>query len=231
MIDFYGERKLAFYAIKRESAPLIIGIHRSTPELKKRKSPPPQISGAPHDLSQNAYIFDVWTVNTLSHGKVANIEIRLFDIQTGHVHKEIFLQPQALAANCSLELMKDQEVDDRTAVQAIMRDVQGYVIARASDWPQPLKHVLLPPSYHINLQVLNDKVQITSDRPVKALELYLMDEKRHVSWGDNGIDVFPGDVYVINALGLLEGDDLGMRYYGLEWVVNEPRRHDPTKAH
>jgi beta-mannosidase len=88
MIDFYGERKLAYYSTKRESAPLAIGIARSTPELKAMREPPPQILGPPHDLSEKKYIFDVWGVNTTLSDANVRVEVRLFDIATGKVLQE-----------------------------------------------------------------------------------------------------------------------------------------------
>jgi beta-mannosidase len=230
MIDFYGERKLAFYAVKRESAPLVIGLHRSTPDLKRLKSPPPRVPGAPHDLSKKDYIFDIWAVNTTLQEITLNVELRLFDTETGNVLDKNVLERQVLPSNRSMELMADQKVDDRTAIQAIARDIDGRVIARASDWPQPLKHVHLPTSYDVKLRILNGKVEVISSAPVKSLELYITDENRHITWGDNGLDVFPGDVYVIDAEGLLEGDNVGVRYYGMEWIPNRRQMDDISKS-
>ncbi|KAI0010829.1 beta-mannosidase precursor [Xylariaceae sp. FL0662B] len=221
IIDFYGERKLAFYATKRDSAPLAIGIHRSTPDLKLLKSPPPQLLGPPHDLPTKSYVFDVWAVNTTLQDTDVKVEVRLFDTVTGALRKEITLERQVIPSNRSTELIEDCEVDDNTAVQAIMLDAKGRIIARASDWPQPLKHVHLPLSYDINLRVLDGKVEITSNAPLKCLELYVPDEERRVYWDDNGIDVFPGDTYVITAPGLAEGEEVHLRYYGIDWVPNK----------
>lgn len=162
----------------------------------------------------------MWAVNTTLQERVVNVELRLFDTETGDIIDKNVLEDQALPPNRSMGLMTDHKVDDRTAIQAIARDIDGRVIARASDWPQPLKHVHFPPSYDINIRVFNGEVEVTSSAPLKSLELYITDENRHLTWGDNGIDVFPGDVYVIDAKGLLEGDAVGMRYYGMEWIPN-----------
>ncbi|SPN99299.1 related to beta-mannosidase [Cephalotrichum gorgonifer] len=221
MIDFYGERKLAFYSTKRASAPLAIGIHRSTPDLKLLTSPPPQVPGAPHDLSQKSYVFDVWAVNTSLLAADVIVEVRLFDTETGELREKQILGPQTLLPNRSLELVEDVKVDDKTAVQAILSDSAGRIVARASDWPQPLKYVRLPPSYDINLQVLDGRVEVSSNVPLKCLELYMADNDRKVCWDDNGVDVFPSDTYVINATGLVEGDDVRMRYYGVDWIANK----------
>lgn len=93
-------------------------------------------------------------------------------------------------------------------------DVKGSVLARRSDWPQPLKHVLLPPSCDVALTVLDGKVEIRANAPVKGAEFYMADEGRNIQWSDNGVGIFPGDVYVIEARNIIEGDDIRVRYYG-----------------
>ncbi|KAL1979125.1 hypothetical protein VTN96DRAFT_6762 [Rasamsonia emersonii] len=138
LVDFYGERKLAYYAVKRESAPLALGIHRSTPELKPLKKPPPQVLGPPHDLAFKRYVFDVWAVNMTLQDQTISVEVQLYDIKTGALQEKKSLGVQTLAANRSTELAADWSVDDQTAIQAIMFDADGHLVARASDWPQPL---------------------------------------------------------------------------------------------
>ncbi|KFY01717.1 hypothetical protein V490_00791 [Pseudogymnoascus sp. VKM F-3557] len=217
LIDFYGDRKLAYYAIKRVSANLSLGINRTTPELKALKGPPEKITDPPHDLSFKTYIFDIWAVNMTLDNFDAKIEVRLFDIITGALVEEKHLPLCSLAANRTTELAADLAVLQTTAIQARMLTPDGVVVGRASDWPQPLKYVMLPcaSDMGITLTVMDGLVEIRSETPVKCLQLYLPDESRNdVIWEDNGVDVFPGDVYVIKALGLEEGDDVRMRFYG-----------------
>ena len=61
---------------------------------------------------------------------------------------------------------------------------------------------------------------VTVDTPLKALELYVHDQghDRVIRWEDNGIDVFPGDTYVVKAGGLQDDDEVGVRFYGAERV-------------
>lgn len=214
MIDFYGDRKLAYYAVKRESLPLCLGTNRTTPELKRLTSPPEQILGPPHDLKPKNYIFDVWAVNMTLRAAEVNVEVRLFDIQTGAVLEEKTLGPFTLQPNRTTELSEDWAVRQTTAIQAKLVDVEGNVLARMSDWPQPLKHVLLPTSYDVILTVLDGKVEIRTNAPVKGVEVYMAGEERDVQWSDNGVDVFPGDVYIIEARNLIKGDEVRVRYYG-----------------
>lgn len=203
--------------MKRASANLSLGINRTTPELKALKGPPQKVTDPPHDLSVTTYIFDVWAINMNLNSFDAKIEVRLFDIATGSLVEERCLPMCNLAANRTTELAADLAVPQTTAIQARMLSPDGTVIARASDWPQPLKYILLPPTSDMALEltVMDGLVEIRSDTPVKCVQLYLADESRtDVIWEDNGVDVFPGDVYEINAPGLNKGDDVRMRYYG-----------------
>lgn len=214
MVDFYGEKKLAYFSTKRDSAPLALGISRSTPEMKKLKSPPPQVLAPPHDHSTKHYFFDVWGVNGTLKDVSVQIELRTYDIATGALREEKSLGVQTLSANRSTELIEDVSVDDKTAVQAIMKDtMDGHVIARASDWPQPLKYVTLSASPNVTVTALDGKVEIRADAPVKGVVVSVSDD-REVVFEDNGVDVFPGDVYTIHAQGLSKDDKVEVRYYG-----------------
>lgn len=214
LIDFYGDRKLAYYAVKRESLPLCLGINRTTPELKTLTTPPEQILGPPHDLKVKSYIFDMWAVNMTQSAAEVKVEVCLYDIQTGAVLEEKLIGSSTLLPNRTTELSADWAVQQTTAIQAKLLDKEGDVIARMSDWPQPLKYVLLPPSSGVALTVMDGKVEIRTNAPVKGVELYMADEARDVRWDDNGMDVFPGDVYVVHARNLIKGDDVRVRYYG-----------------
>lgn len=200
--------------MKRESAPLCLGINRTTPELKALTSPPEQILGPPHDLTFKNYIFDIWAVNMTLKVEKVKIEVRLYDIQTGVILEEKSLGPFTLQSNQTTELVGDWSVTQTTAIQAKLLATDGTVIARMSDWPQPLKHVLLASPSNVTLTVLDGAVEIRANVPLKGVELYMANDLRDVQWDDNGVDVFPGDVYFIKARNLVKGDDVRVRYYG-----------------
>lgn len=208
---------MAYFMTKRDSAPLALGISRSTPELKKLKSPPPQILAPPHDLAPKTYICDVWAMNGTLQDVQAQIEIRLSDIATGALRKEKSMGVQSLLSNRTTELLEDLSVDDKTAVQAIMRDGDGHVIARASDWPQPLKYVTLCASPDVNVSVLDGKLEIRTNVPVKGLVVSVVPDDRDVEFEDNAVDIFPDDVYTIRARGLTKADKVEVRYYGSDF--------------
>jgi beta-mannosidase len=160
----------------------------------------------------------MWALNNTLQDQTVMVELRLVDTETGQVRERKSFDKQVLPPNRSLELTVDHKVDDRTAVQAIMLKADGQVIGRGSDWPQPLKYVHLPALYDIKVNVQDGKVEVTSNAPVKGLELYIPDESRKVYWDDNCIDVFPGDTYVVNCTGLTKEDDVRIRFYGMDWI-------------
>jgi beta-mannosidase len=209
---------MAYFMTKRDSAPLALGISRSTLELKKLKSPPTQILAPPHDLASKTYICDIWAMNGTLQDAQAQIEIRLYNISTGVLREERSMSAQSLLSNRTTELMEDLSVDDQTAVQAIMRDTHnGHVIARASDWPQPLKYVSLCASPDVTISVLDGKLEIRSNVPVKGLVVSVVPDDRDVEFEDNAVDVFPNDVYTILARGLKKDDKVEVRYYGSDF--------------
>lgn len=143
------------------------------------------------------------------------VEVRLYDIATGALREEKSLKDQAILSNCTTELVEDFSVDDGTAVQAIMKDSRDdHVIARASDWPQPLKHVTLSESPELTVTVLDGWLEIRTKAPVKGVVVSVVPDDRDVDFEDNGVDVFPDDVYTINASGLVKDDKVEARYYG-----------------
>lgn len=212
---------MAYFNTMRDSAPLSLGISRSTPELKKLKSPPPQILAPPHDLAPKTYICDLWAVNGTMDNVQVKIEIRVYDIATGDLCDEKYLDSLSLLSNRTTELVEDLSVNDKMAVQAIMRDTRdGHVIARASDWPQPLKYVTICASPDVKVSVLDGKLEIRANAPVKGLVVSVVPDDRDVDFEDNGVDVFPDDVYTILAPGLKEDDKVEVRYYGSDFQIN-----------
>ncbi|CAK7201561.1 hypothetical protein SEUCBS139899_004267 [Sporothrix eucalyptigena] len=206
LIDFYGERKLAYYAVKRQSAPLIVDIGRTYTAVE---------SNTLEALKEKRAHVDVWAANSGLSQDVVDLTVTLFDIQTGGVVRTESLTRTTVGANKTTELLHGLAVDDKTAVQAIMRDSStGELLSRASDWPQPLKHIAMasPEDSGVQVTVHDGRVDITSKLPIKGLEVSTSNES--VIWSDNGVDIFPSDVYSIDATGLSKTDTVDVRYYG-----------------
>jgi beta-mannosidase len=107
---------------------------------------------------------------------------------------------------------------DRThtvIVHALLRNPSSAeVIARATNWPEPLKH-LDPVDPGLQLTVAGEEdVTISVQKPVKGLVLDVEGDER-VKWSDNAIDVMPGDPQTVRARGLGQGK-VTVAYLGAE---------------
>lgn len=123
-------------------------------------------------------------------------------------------------------------------VHARVLDKQGQVIARTSDWPQPLAHIDVPdPGLTVSRQ--GDKLTLRVERPVRSLVLdaaYSTPDvaskaaalgwkaegwwdggygDREISWSDNALDLVPGEERTIRAVGL-GNRDVTAAWFGRE---------------
>ncbi|CAN6672643.1 hypothetical protein TRVA0_046S01090 [Trichomonascus vanleenenianus] len=211
--DFYGNAKLAYYAVKRESAPINVGVYRTTPEDKNTKLSGPAL-GPPHDLVEKKYIFDVWGASNLLEPKEVILKLSTYDATSGKLIKDYEDRPFTLLPNQSTEVCEDLGVDQFSIIYARLVDNDGKALARAGDWPQPLKHLVLPGRVVIVTKVSPTQVKLTTNKPTKGVELYLEGKTAH--WQDNGFDLFPGEEYLVNVTPLEESDIPKVRFYEQE---------------
>lgn len=97
---------------------------------------------------------------------------------------------------------------DRThtvIVHAQLINPNGIVIARATNWPEPYKH-LENRDPGLQVEVEGELVIVEAKRPIKCLVLDYIEEEggQEVKWSDNGIDLFPGDTQTLHVTGLRE---------------------------
>ena len=78
----------------------------------------------------------------------------------------------------------------------------GQLIARDTDWPQPLKYLQFP-DRSVKVEVKGDEMHVTADRPVKCL---VFEEREGCHLSDSAIDLVPYDTQVIRVRGLKAGD-------------------------
>lgn len=107
----------------------------------------------------------------------------------------------------------DAEVPKPIVVQARLLESDGTVLARYSNWPEPWKYLTFPDPKLV-LKVDGDRVTLSCEKPIKGVILDLEDRSgEEVKWSDQAIDMFPGDVQVVEAKGL-KGRKIKARYIG-----------------
>lgn len=208
IVDFFRRPKLAFYAVRRESQVLGLGMHRhekGAAELDRDNAQP----GKPHDYSQVKYLLDFWGVNSSMELRVGTLVVDIYDVRSGEkVHN--FSEKVSLAANGSSEFASGFEISPKLVAYARLVDESGSLLASAADWPQPLKYLLFP-GRNVTAEVKDGKVVLNTNRPVKGVEIVL---ELDIFLEDNGFDLFPGDPKIVNAKGSKATDTVNLRYYG-----------------
>ncbi|KAG6839099.1 hypothetical protein C0991_005817 [Blastosporella zonata] len=176
---------------------------------------------------------DVWGTNATLNSRAVKLELTYHDPNSSWTFSET--HDVTLLPNQSTELLSircpgppqdgvqppsgDPIWTSSYSVVANARllDLDGRVLARFADWPQPYRFLAIPDP-QLQLDVKEEQVTLSVQRPVKGLWLSVEDEGREVAWSDNSLDIVPGDTQTITAKGL-GGRKLRVAYLGKEQAL------------
>ena len=215
IVDYYLRPKHAYFTVKREMAPISLGVTRKEHLV-------------PKDKHTRAFItkttqVEIWGSNLTLKGIKGDVVVKAFDVITGKetyskTVKAGFLLPE----NCSTEIIAmdvpvrqtDTDEETRTVVAAYLFE-GGKRIARYINWPEPLKYVHLQKPKHLTAEITKTGkfVKISSEVPVKGVALECEDDK--VMFGDNLVDIVPGEVVSVAVTGTNKGTKIETRYLGM----------------
>jgi len=132
-----------------------------------------------------------------------------------------------LGANASTEIFKgplpgqvirtkESETPKPIIISARLLDQPtGAILARYSNWPEPFKYIKFPSVKEVGLTITTlgdgESIEMSSSKPIKGIVLDA--EGEWVKWGDQAIDLIPGDPQVIKAVGL-RGKQVKARFLG-----------------
>ncbi|GAB4113490.1 MAG: glycoside hydrolase family 2 TIM barrel-domain containing protein [Roseiflexaceae bacterium] len=174
IVDYYLRPKAAYYVIRRELAPLAVG------------------------LSYESDGTHAWIVNGTTTTITAQFELRTWTVEgdlVGIERADLTLPP-----NQVLELGQFGFGSSNTATILDGRlIIAGTVVARGSLWPDPLKYLRLPDPMIIMDIDDQETIRLRALRPAKGVLLSAGDG---VQWSDNMIDLMPDDEQLIVAHGL-----------------------------
>lgn len=174
VIDSALRPKAAFYAIRRELAPLALGL-----------------------AAQQTGV-SAWVVNATPEPLQATLAVRAcaLDGTVEPLVRRTIDIPALGAVECGI--VADGPGERIIAAQLYLGDA---VLARTALWPEPLKYVHLPdPGLRIT-RLAADQVELRCSRPAKGIWLAAGDA---IAWDDNNIDLLPDEPRVITAGGLGE---------------------------
>jgi beta-mannosidase len=175
IIDYYLRPKAAYYVVRRELAPLTIGMGHG-----------PDGDGV-----------QAWLVNGTTEAIDGRLELRTWTVNgelVGTERAEVTLPP-----NQTLELGQYGLGAGGEVVLDARLIVGERVAARAALWTEPYKYLHLPDPMIIMDLEGQETIRLRAIRPAKGVLLSAGDG---VEWSDNMLDLMPDDEIVIKAHGL-----------------------------
>ncbi|KAL8298218.1 hypothetical protein RB597_006885 [Gaeumannomyces tritici] len=224
--DYYLRPKMAYFAVKREMAPLTVGITRREDKTAR-------------DEHTRVYVkrvikVEAWACSLKLEEVTVDVLLRAWNVETGEqTYEEKVAEGLVLQGNRSTELLsrevpfksKDGSNTDnndnleeagRTVVAVYLVDAAtGEQLARYVNWPEPLKylHLQKPKELAARLVSGGTAVEISAEVPVKGVALESEDDG--VKFEDNLIDIVPGEVVKVGVRGADEGTVVTTRYLGM----------------
>ena len=214
IVDYYLRPKHAYYTVKRELAPITIGLKRTVTTTPANKYTRVNV--------KTVHKIEMWASNLSLEKRVVEVQLKAWDVITGEeiffksLHDGFVLEPNRSTEITEFEVpvrKKNAEEELRTVVAVYLRE-NGRQVARYVNWPEPLKytHLQKPKELKLDLSSQADEIAITAEVPVKGVALEAQDEE--VVFSDNCVDVVPGETVLIGVKGLRVGEEskLGLRY-------------------
>lgn len=256
IVDYYLRPKLAYFAIKRELQAITVGLKRTVHTTFADKYT--------RAFTMTVHKIEMWACNLSLDAHEVSVHVRTYNLVTGdqEEHENLFtrlsLLPNRSAEISEFEIpvsrkpedkvlvdtvdhtMRSQE-EQQTVVAVYLCNKDGDQIARAVNWPEPLKYAHLPKPKKLqfkltpNVRDLNRKrargtgeddklpqmagaIEISTDVPIKGFLLEVTVEEDHdVAFEDSGLDLMPEEIISIGVQGLRCGDEKGLtaRYLGM----------------
>lgn len=218
--DYYLRPKMAYFTVKREMAPVSVGITRG-----EHRSPRDKYTRAHVDVSTRV---EIWGSNLTLEDLTVDCVVRAWDVETGEeTFSSTVAEGIALPCNRSTEIA-DLEVpvrnagageEGRTVVAAyiVQRDGdKSTQIARYVNWPEPLKYLHLQQPAQLKATLTEDAsvVEISAEVPVKGVSLEAEDDA--IKFDDNLVDIVPGEVVRIGVKGATKDSKIDTRYLGMQ---------------
>ncbi|KAK2745195.1 Beta-mannosidase B [Onygenales sp. PD_40] len=217
IVDYHLRPKHAFYTVKRELAPITIGLKRTSHKEYADKYT--------HAFYKTTHKIEMWASNLTIETRTACVMLKAWDVVTGReTYNKKLRDCLVLEQNRSVEITefevpvegKEEDEQQRTVVAAYLVE-DGKQIARYVNWPEPLKytHLQLPKELKVTLSEDASQVGLSAEVPVKGAAVYV-DDSDEVVFDDNCVDLVPGETVWIGVKGLKSGEEgrVIVRYLG-----------------
>lgn len=203
IVDYFLRKKPAYYAMARTLAPVAVGVRRVHADWS-----------VVHARPAKSLDWELWAVSSRPRAIDAVVELKFISVKTGKQIKDGVTKKITLVANGTTAIQTgviDNTTEEPHVLSARLL-VDGVVVARDMDWPQPLKYLSFEDR---GLDVkFNGKseIRVSVQKPVKG---FVLEEREGVLLSDSAIDLAPGDEQIIRVRHFKQGDEpLMYRYLG-----------------
>lgn len=204
IVDYFLRKKPAYYAMRRVLAPIAVGVKRAHHDWSVVHARPAPSSD-----------WECWVVSSRPTEVTVTVEIRFISISTGQEIKPSIVKKDIPLVTNGTTMVTHGTIDntrEEPHVLAARIWLDGRVIGRDVDFPQPLKYDNYD-SRGVVVKQTHDKLVITAEKPTKGL---VFEEREGVLLSDSALDLVPGDEQVVTVRGVACGDkQLKWLYYGL----------------
>ena len=204
IVDYFLRKKPAYYTMRRALAPVAVAVKRAHHDWSVAHARPARTSE-----------YECWVVSNRTVDVMATVELRFVSIATGRdIKKRIVRKHVKLVANGTTEVLTGT-IDNETEKPHVLAAriwIDGQLVARDTDWPQPFKYLDME-DRGVEVEQRRSEMVVRARKPTKGL---VFEERESVWVADSALDVVPGDEQVVAVTGLEEGDaPLRWLYYGM----------------
>ncbi|KIL88094.1 beta-mannosidase [Fusarium avenaceum] len=214
--DYYLRPKHSYFTIKREMAPVTIGMTR-----REHKHPKNKYTRV--DIDTKVQV-EIWGSNLELEDVTVDCVVKAWDVETG---KETYSQTVSsdliLRSNRSTEIKTldvpvekpNADLEAKTVVAAYLYQ-DGKQIARYVNWPEPLKYLHFQKPKELKAKLTDGAkfVEVSAEVPIKGLALECEDDE--IKFEDNLVDIVPGEVVEIGIRGAKKDTAIKTQYLGMQ---------------
>lgn len=194
-MDYFQRKKPAYYAMRRVLAPIAVAVKRAHFDWSVVHARVPSTSD-----------FEVWVANQRLEEVTGTVELRYISITSGKEIKDKVIKKNIqLVPNGTTDVLSGT-IDNRSEephVLAVRIWVNGEIVSRDVDWPQPLKYLDFS-SRGVEVTPQGETIVVRAQKPTKGL---VFEERSGVLIHDSAVDIVPGDEQVIKVRGLGKQDE------------------------
>lgn len=195
IVDYFLRKKPAYYAMRRVLAPIAVAVKRDHFDWSVVHARVPNTSG-----------YEVWVASQKQEHIKATVELKFISIKTGkEIKKKIVKENIELVPNGTTDILCGtiDNRDEEPHVLAARIWIDGVIVSRDVDWPQPLKYLEFD-DRGVEVIPRGETIVVKASKPTKGL---VFEERSGVLVHDSAIDIVPGDEQIIQVKGLGKQDE------------------------